>query len=228
MTPTDSTPMTASASVPRRITDRQPSGTPIRSAVASAATPRTSVFGKRLHDQRRDRTVRPDVEAEIAGQRVAEELDDLPPHRLVESHALDQQPLQLRRGARPERHARRVARDEEYRRIHGDHDEDEDQETETDALDGVGEHGLRSLLQAKSRLMRRVAAALWTSLPRSRASSRQLSVKWVSSAVSSVRARLSVSASPLADRPTVLRHEPGRKRIVGTDRASCRHWTRRR
>ena len=98
--------------------------------------------GQRLHDQRRDRPVRPDVVAEIAGQRVAEEMEDLPPDRLVEAHALDEQLLQLRRGARAERDARRIAGHEEDRRIHGDHHDDEDQETETDALDGVGEHGL--------------------------------------------------------------------------------------
>ena len=97
---------------------------------------------QRLHDQRRDRPVGPDVVAEIAGERVAEELDDLPPHRLVEAHALDQHLLQLGRGARPERDARRIAGNEEDGRIHRDHDEDEDQETETDALEGVGEHGL--------------------------------------------------------------------------------------
>lgn len=45
MTLTDSTPMTASASVPRLTTERQPSGTPIRSAAASAVRPRISVFG---------------------------------------------------------------------------------------------------------------------------------------------------------------------------------------
>ena len=65
--------------------------------------------------------------------------------------------------------------------------------------------------------MRRVAEALWTSLPRSRASSRQLRLKCVSSAVSSVRADAFGVGLAAGDRPTVLRHERRRKRIVGAD-----------
>src|SRR5690606_7819556 len=141
--------------------------------------------------------VGPHVIAQIAGQRVLEKRDDLPPDRLIEPHTLDQHPLQLRRGARSKRYRSGIAGDEEDRRIHCDHDEHKDQETETDALEGIVEHRLRAP-QAKSRRMRRVAAALWTSRPRSRASRYQLKKKCVSSAVSSVRAVASVSASPLA------------------------------
>jgi hypothetical protein len=97
--------------------------------------------GQGLEDDRRHAPIRPHVDAEVAGERPADEAGELHRQRLVEPHPGDELRLHLGRGAGPERHADGIAR---HHVDHGEqqhHRDQHDDQGEADSLGRVDQHG---------------------------------------------------------------------------------------
>ena len=115
----------ASLTRPSCSADQMPAGSAISSAMTMPTTAERHRRGQPLEQRHRDRIAVAEADAEVTGQRRADVAEELLDDRPVEAACRPQCVVRLRRVARAQRDAHRIARHQVHQREH--HDQHADQ-----------------------------------------------------------------------------------------------------